>query len=245
MSSTDRAFAHQSPAPERLAMFPLGSVLFPELGLPLRIFEPRYREMIADCLAGHRQFGVVLIERGSEVGGGEQRLSVATTATIVDAERQNDGTIGVFSVGTGRVEVHHWLPDDPYPAALVTPYADHDQPPEFDEHAAAAGAGHDPAGRKRPGNAMDEVDSVDAVDAVVRRLRSALAHRAEANLVAAPATIELSPDRSVALWQVCGLVPATPLDDYELLRTRTRADRIAAIDALLDASDDQVRFHMS
>ena len=244
MTSTDRDWAQQSPVPERLAMFPLGSVLFPELGLPLRIFEPRYRQMIADCLAGDRQFGVVLIERGSEVGGGEQRLSVATTATILDAERQNDGTIGVFSVGTGRVEVHQWLPDDPYPAALVTPYADRDQPPEFAEHAVPTVAGQETADADDQHD-VDPSGAAGAVDAVVRRLRSALAHRAEANLVAAPATIELSPDRSVALWQVCGLVPATPLDDYELLKTRTRADRIAAIDALLDASNDQVRFHMS
>lgn len=221
MTSIEPTAEQGTPVPERLAMFPLGSVLFPELGLPLRIFEPRYRQMIADCLAGDRQFGVVLIERGSEVGGGEQRLSVATTATILDAQLQDDGTIGVFSVGNGRVEVHQWLPDDPYPAALVTPYLDNAEPVLLDQ------------------------DAIDAIDAVVRRLRSALAHRAEANLVAAPATIELSPDRPVALWQVCGLVPATPLDDYDLLRTRTVVDRIAAIDALLDASDDQVRFHMS
>ena len=55
-------------APYRLPMFPLGSVLFPELGLPLRVFEPRYRQMVVDCLDTDRSFGVVLIERGSEVG---------------------------------------------------------------------------------------------------------------------------------------------------------------------------------
>ena len=49
----------------RLPMFPLGTVLVPSAGLPLHVFEPRYRAMVHDCLAGEREFGVVLIERGS------------------------------------------------------------------------------------------------------------------------------------------------------------------------------------
>ncbi|MEC8953734.1 MAG: LON peptidase substrate-binding domain-containing protein, partial [Actinomycetota bacterium] len=51
-------------------MFPLGMVLVPSGVLPLRVFEPRYRHMLEDLLPGNREFGVVLIERGSEVGGG-------------------------------------------------------------------------------------------------------------------------------------------------------------------------------
>ncbi|MET1002223.1 MAG: LON peptidase substrate-binding domain-containing protein, partial [Acidimicrobiia bacterium] len=51
-------------------MFPLGSVLFPHALLPLHVFEPRYRVMMRHCLEGDKEFGVVLIERGSEVGGG-------------------------------------------------------------------------------------------------------------------------------------------------------------------------------
>ncbi len=198
-------------------MFPLGSVLFPELGLPLRVFEPRYLQMMAECLDGDRCFGVVLIERGSEVGGGEVRLRVATVAQILDVTLQDDGTLGVFAVGTGRVEVAEWLPDAPYPAAIVTPRADSDD----------------------VGDAFD-----GAVAAVTKRLRSALAQRTEANLPAAPATIELSPDPAIALWQVCALVPATAFDDYGLLATRSASERISAIDELLDASADQVRFHL-
>lgn len=51
-----------------LGMFPLSTVLFPCAGLPLHVFEARYRALIADCLASDREFGVVLIARGSEVG---------------------------------------------------------------------------------------------------------------------------------------------------------------------------------
>ena len=238
----------------RLPMFPLGSVLFPGLGLPLRVFEPRYREMIADCLDGDRSFGVVLIERGSEVGGGEVRLRVATVARILDVSLQEDGTLGVFAVGTSRVEVLEWLPDAPYPAAVVTPLIDRSDPGDLDTDSAES------ATRVRHPSSADvsslEASPVDergpsadgndeVIARIVRRLRFTLAQRAEANLAAAPATIELSPDPSVALWQVCALVPATPFDDYGLLATRSVRERIDAIGELLDASADEVRFHSS
>ena len=64
-------------------MFPLGTVLFPSGVLPLRVFEPRYRDMLEDLLSGNREFGVVLIERGSEVGGGEVRSGIGTMARIL------------------------------------------------------------------------------------------------------------------------------------------------------------------
>ncbi len=201
----------------RLPMFPLGSVLFPELGLPLRVFEPRYRQMMAECLDGDRCFGVVLIERGSEVGGGEVRLRVATVAQILDVTPQDDGTLGIFAVGTGRVDVLEWLPDAPYPAAMVSPLSDND---DFGEAFEAA------------------------VTAITKRLRSTLAQRTEANLPAAPATIDLSPNLGIALWQVCALVPATAFDDYGLLAARCASDRLVALEDLLDASADQVRFHL-
>lgn len=237
----------------RLPMFPLGSVLFPGLGLPLRVFEPRYRAMIADCLDGDRSFGVVLIERGSEVGGGEVRLRVATVAKILDVSLQDDGTLGVLAVGTGRVEVLEWLPDAPYPAAIVTPLDDRPERPGSDTDDGAAtrerhpssadvASGEPPSGDGRGSRA--ELND-EAIARIVRRLRFSLAQRAEANLAAAPATIELSPDPSVALWQVCALVPATPFDDYGLLATVSIRERIGAIEELLDASAEEVRFHLS
>ena len=61
-----------------MPMFPLGTVLLPSVLLPLHIFEERYRTLIRDVLDADREFGVVLIERGSEVGGGDTRSSVGT-----------------------------------------------------------------------------------------------------------------------------------------------------------------------
>ena len=105
-------------------MFPLGTVLFPSLFLPLHIFEPRYRALARHCMDGKREFGVVLIERGSEVGGNDVRTSVGTVAQIVDAQELDDGRWVLGTVGTRRIRVREWLTDDPYPRADVDDWAD-------------------------------------------------------------------------------------------------------------------------
>ncbi len=105
-------------------MFPLGTVLFPTLVLPLHVFEPRYRALVDDCTAGDGEFGVVLIERGSEVGGGDVRTSVGTAARILQVERFDDGRSALATVGTRRIRVQRWLDDDPYPRAEVEDWDD-------------------------------------------------------------------------------------------------------------------------
>lgn len=109
-----------------LPMFPLGSVLLPGEVLPLHVFEPRYRALVHDCLeapAGPR-FGVVLIARGHEVGGGDERHDVGTVARIVRHETAPDGRSGLLCAGEERIRVQAWLADDPYPRAEVAELAD-------------------------------------------------------------------------------------------------------------------------
>src|ERR1700749_1084630 len=103
-----------------LPMFPLGSVLFPHEMLPLHVFEMRYREMIAACLKDDGRFGVVLIARGSEVGGGDVRYDRAPRATIEVAAPTPDGRYGVLARGGDLLRVHSWLEDSPYPRAIVS-----------------------------------------------------------------------------------------------------------------------------
>lgn len=110
--------------PTVLPMFPLGTVLFPTMVLPLHVFEPRYRALVDDCVAGDGEFGVTLIERGSEVGGGDVRTDVGTVARIVQVERFDDGRFAVAAVGTRRIRVERWLADDPYPRAEVIDWDD-------------------------------------------------------------------------------------------------------------------------
>ena len=72
-----------------IPMFPLGIVLFPTQLLPLHVFEPRYRAMTRDLLAGDGRFGVVLIERGNEVGGGDTRSDFGCVAQLVQARLED------------------------------------------------------------------------------------------------------------------------------------------------------------
>ena len=94
-----------------LAMFPLGSVLFPGLPLQLRVFEPRYVAMLSTVLREtDHEFGVVLIERGSEVRGGDARFGVGTVARIVSVE-PSSGSILLLASGASRFEVVRWPVD--------------------------------------------------------------------------------------------------------------------------------------
>jgi Lon protease-like protein len=103
-----------------LPMFPLGSVLFPHMPLSLRIFEERYVVMLSRVLQEDvSEFGVVLIERGQEVGGGEHRFGIGTVARIVQLEA-SEGFIGLVAEGDRRIRVDEWLDDAPHPQAEVS-----------------------------------------------------------------------------------------------------------------------------
>src|ERR1700691_5047507 len=99
---------------QRLGMFPLSALLYPHALIPLHVFEPRYRALTRDCLAGDARFGVVLIERGAEVGGGDQRMAVGTCAVITKAAALSDGRWMLLVQGDKRIRVGEWLDDDPY-----------------------------------------------------------------------------------------------------------------------------------
>ena len=105
-------------------MFPLGTVLFPGGVLRLHIFEDRYKAMLRDVMADDRQFGVVLIERGSEVGGGDVRVSVGTGARVENTYELGDDCWAVLASAVNRIRVDRWLPDDPYPRAEVREFPD-------------------------------------------------------------------------------------------------------------------------
>jgi Lon protease-like protein len=200
-------------------MFPLGTVLFPSLVLPLQVFEPRYRQLLDDCLDsddGQGEFGVVLIERGSEVGGGDVRTTVGTMAQIVEARQLADGRWAVATVGTRRVRIDRWLEDDPYPRAELTDWPDAD-------------AAADPEAVRVDPALVDPV----LVEGVVAALRRVLGQRAELGEPAAPATVELSDDPVLASYQAAALAPFGPADHQRLLEVPGAADRLEQLDALL------------
>src|SRR6478736_2124730 len=121
---------------ETMPMFPLGTVLLPGAVLPLHVFEPRYRSLVQDCLAAEdHEFGVVLIDRGQEVGGGDVRRVVGTVARMAQVAELEGGRYAVVAVGTRRIRVERWLDDDPYPRAEVEDWP-HDETADGEEELA-------------------------------------------------------------------------------------------------------------
>ncbi len=185
-------------------MFPVGSVLLPHHELVLHIFEPRYRAMTRVCLAGDRRFGVVLIERGSEVGGGDTRCWAGTMAEITEAVAFQDGRFGLGLLGRERFRVTRWLTDDPYPRADVEPLVDRPSP------------------ELGPARVILE-----------RHLRKVVAMRTELGDVAPPATFELSPDPVEATWQASSLGGLGPADAQRVLEVDSAAERLALVTSIL------------
>ena len=189
-------------------MFPIGSVLFPHMPLRLRVFEERYLIMLSELVnAGGDEFGVVLIERGPEVGGGEQRFSVGTTATIT-AVSAKDGYVGLSAQGHRRIRVTRWLVDDPHPEAEVEVVPDLVWRP------------------------ADE----PLLNLAERTVRRALAVASEFVETAWPPNVELTEDPVAAAWQLAGIAPLGPLDQLSLLTAESAADLLTRLTDLVQAA---------
>jgi ATP-dependent Lon protease len=189
-------------------MFPLGTVLLPFAHLPLHIFEPRYRALVKDCLAGDGEFGVVLIERGQEVGGGDVRFGVGTVARIVQTAELPDGRWLLDAVGTERIRVTEWLPDDPYPLAMVEGIID------------------------EPG-ADGEAEAAERRTAVERLLRQVLALQVELGFPAPSAVRSLDENPGVAAFEAALLSPIGPMDAQKVLEAPSTVTRLALLETLL------------
>lgn len=105
-----------------LPLFPLNTVLFPGMVLPLHIFEPRYRVMIQRCMRLNDPFGVVLIREGVEVGGEATPYEVGTSAYITHAERLGDGRLNIQTVGYQRFRIQEVTQEAPYLIGRVEDY---------------------------------------------------------------------------------------------------------------------------
>ena len=187
-------------------MFPLGTVLFPGAVLPLRVFEPRYRALTERAIATDRRFGVVLITRGSEVGGGDERTHIGTMAEIVQAHEGSPGRWALVAVGIHRIRVQRWLDDDPYPRA------------EVEELAAPS----------MPASDRDQVAAVEA------KLRRVLALRSELGERVPPLELDLDRGLASAVDQACALSPYGPADKQDLLEAGGPVARLALLEALID-----------
>ncbi|MGH2515744.1 MAG: LON peptidase substrate-binding domain-containing protein [Ktedonobacterales bacterium] len=104
-------------------LFPLGVVLFPGMALPLHVFEPRYRDMMADCLADQAPFGVVLTVTDT-ARTEEAPAKIGTLARIADYEKLPDGRYNLLALGTHRFQIVETRHERPYLTGLVRPFRD-------------------------------------------------------------------------------------------------------------------------
>lgn len=199
----------------RLPIFPLGSPAVPYAGMPLHVFEDRYRALMERVMADDRRFGVVMIARGSEVGGGDERSGIGVVVEVADAEQLDDGRWILIAVGVGRFEVVEWHPDDPYPVATVE---------ELDE-----------------GPAVAPVETATEIQARVRRIAGLLTELGDP---APEITVELDEDPAVAAWQAVAVTPVGPLDTQRLLEMDDTDRRIAATVEALAAAEELLQLRI-
>ncbi|NDZ93503.1 peptidase S16 [Streptomyces sp. SID6673] len=209
-------------------MFPLGTALLPGEPLPLRIFEPRYRQMLADCLDGDDQespsatprdagFGVVLIARGHEVGGGDVRHDVGTFARIENLMRRPDGRASLTCTGAARIRITEWLIDDPYPRAVTETL---------------------PQPRIGPDDHARVIDLGLALRAFVDEVATT---RPEAVPVGLP-DFDVADLAEHGLFEWATRLPIGPADRQQLLECDTVAEQISVLDDVVEGLTAMIRF---
>lgn len=206
-----------------LPMFPLEVALLPDDDLPLRIFEPRYTQLVDDCLASEDPvFGVVLIAAGREVGGGDNRYDVGALARIVEHEALGDGRYRLRCRISERIRVRRWLPDDPYPRAVVQVWPD--EPGE-------------PAGE-------GEIRQLeDRVMALFERLAAARGIELPPRDMLF-AGVELAESAGEKLYALASRVPMGQADRYEVLAAPSSDARLRALAEAVDTMTAMIDFQM-
>jgi Lon protease-like protein len=196
-----------------MPMFPLGSVLFPSMPLTLRIFEERYLKLLGDLMGSDApEFGVVLVSRGSEVGGGDNRMSVGAIASVTEIGT-TDEFLGLESFGSRRFTVRDWLPDDPYPIADI----------DF-----------------IPDLVWEDtlMPSRVHLESAVRQLLTLASEFG--SLVFGP-DINLSDDPMGACWQLAGILPVGELDRFDLLCSQSAEELLTRAYALATDGTETLR----
>lgn len=196
-----------------MPMFPLGAVLMPAMPLSLRIFEERYLKLLGDLMMqDNPEFGVVLIERGAEVGGSDKRLAIGTIASVT-----NIGTLeqfyGLEAFGSQRFRVNAWLPDDPYPLADI------DFLPDLIWDASLA-----------PARVQLET-----------KVRNLLAFASEFGDLQYGPAFELSEDPMDACWQLAAMLPVGPLDQFDLLKSESANELISTTTSVVSTLEEALR----
>ena len=204
-------------------MFPLQSALLPGETLPLNIFEPRYAQLVRDCVASpDPAFGVVLISRGQEVGGGDIRGDVGALARITDYVDLGEGQYQLLASVGERIRVSEWLRDDPYPRAVVTAWPDEPGPDVGPERISVV---------------------VDAILGLFGRVIAARGGQLRSDALAVDEEIADDPSRHI--YALASRVPMGQADRYAVLAAPTLAERVAVLSDAIETVTAMVEFQLS
>lgn len=196
-------------------MFPLGAVVFPHSGVPLRVFEPRYQVLLDAVLNDGLSFGTVLIERGFEVGGGDVRLDVGTRLQVLAHQDLEDGHRAIVVGGVERIRVLEWLDDDPHPWAMVAPAPDE----------------------------VQDIEEVRPL--VCSRLERLLAMASELGADTAGVDLAVEGDPTTVSYQLASVIPVTPIDAQRLLEAPGPRARLERAVQMLDDQIELIRLCLS
>ncbi|WP_446221668.1 LON peptidase substrate-binding domain-containing protein [Nocardia sp. IBHARD005] len=207
-----------------IPMFPLGAVLLPGESLSLQIFEPRYVALIEDCMDGRREpeFGVVLIARGHEVGGGEVRTEVGTVARIAEVIELPGSRYRVRCKGTDRIRIDKWLVDAPYPQAEAAHWPD--------------------------GPGTDDSALLEGLRERADRLHTLTAQFARRNGIRRPppsaSLQDLSDDPTTRSYELAARLPIGPTDRQSALSAPDPHSRLAALSTSVDDAIAMMEFRL-
>ena len=195
---------------DTLPMFPLGTVLFPGVSMPLHVFEDRYRALVHHLLRVSdpvdRVFGSVAIREGYEVGdhGNQSLYRVGCRIRMTDVEAHPDGSFDLVAVGLDRFQLDSLETGGPYPVGHVT--ARPEPPPDVPE------------------------DVTDAARAMFTAYRAALT-----SIRGDVEPTELPRDPSYLSWALAALAPLPMPDRQSLLEAEDAATRLVLVTDLLRA----------
>jgi hypothetical protein len=207
-----------------LAMFPLESVVLPNQDLPLRIFEPRYVALVRHCVDSGDPFGVVLISRGREVGGGDTRCDVGILSRITECVDHGLDRYSLRCRTGERIRVCEWLTDDPYPRATVKLWPD--EPGD-------------------PVTSAQLLDVEDRVMALFERITEARGAQLPDRDVLLGYDEAGADDAGQRLFALASRLPIGTADRYTVLSAPSAADRLAALSEAVDAVAEMVEFQLS
>ncbi|HEU0191463.1 MAG TPA: LON peptidase substrate-binding domain-containing protein [Mycobacterium sp.] len=209
-------------------MFPLEWVLLPGEELSLRIFELRYTTLVGELMRStDPTFGVVLIARGREVGGGEQRCDVGALATITQCSDLGSGRYLLRCQVGDRIRVQEWLPDDPYPRATAEVWPDD------------------------PGNPLSDRQFRDVEGRIVALLQRIAEARGTRFVPGRSAVLGVRRRKLAALppgrrlYALAARVPMGEADRYAVLSAASLTDRLKALHEAVDTVAAMVEFQLS